>query len=453
MKKKQLANLMMVAVILVIVAAGVLGVGYIRGWFDTDDGENAVISQIRGVVNLEREGVSFPAQQGTVLRPGDQLQCNSGATVTVEIADGTLVLSNSAQIAIRDAGTDSFSAEISGGEVFVNTVSSVKLTFSENEIEFNNAVALLSVGSDAQSVSVFAGTVGDAQAGQMLNWLNGEMTVDKLLIQSLNDFAIAQLRNANKTSQMYFSDEELDKLEADRWAQKQEEMLGTQPTEPAATEPPPTEPKPTVPAPTEPAPTEPAPTEPKPTEPTPTEPQPMEPQPTEPAPTESAPTEPKPTEPAPTEPKPTEPAPTEPPAPQYDGYCTITIRCDTILDNWEELDPAKAEFVPANGVILPGVTVGFYEGETVFDVLNRVCQAYGIQIEYSWTPMYDSYYIEGINQLYEFDCGFESGWMYKVDGWFPNYGCSSYELRGDETIVWCYTCKGLGADVGTERME
>ena len=488
MKKKQLANLMMVIVILVIMAAGVLGVGYIRGWFDTDDGENAVISQIRGIVNLEREGVSFPAQQGTVLRPGDQLQCNSGATVTVEIADGSLVFGNSARFCVQNADANSFAAEITAGEVFVNTVSSVNFTFFENEIEFNNAVALLSVSSDAQSVSVFAGAVEDAQAGQMLNWLNGEMTVDKLLIQSLNDFAIAQLCKANKTSQMYFSDEELDKLEADRWAQKQEEMLGTQPTEPAATEPPPTEPKPTVPAPTEPAPTEPAPTEPKPTEPTPTEPQPMEPQPTEPAPTEpkptepaptepkltepaptepkptepapteSKPTEPKPTEPAPTEPKPTEPrptepAPTEPPAPQYDGYCTITIRCDTILDNWEELDPAKAEFVPYSGVILPEVTVGFYEGETVFEVLNRVCQAYGIQLEYSWTPMYDSYYIEGINQLYEFDCGYESGWMYKVNGWFPNYGCSSYDLQGDETIVWCYTCKGLGADVGAERME
>ena len=67
--------------------------------------------------------------------------------------------------------------------------------------------------------------------------------------------------------------------------------------------------------------------------------------------------------------------------------------------------------------------------------------------------MYDSYYIEGINNLYEFDCGFESGWMYKVNGWFPNYGCSSYNLTGGETIVWCYTCKGLGEDVGAERFE
>ena len=133
--------------------------------------------------------------------------------------------------------------------------------------------------------------------------------------------------------------------------------------------------------------------------------------------------------------------------------CTITIRCDTILDNTENLDPAKAPYVPDNGIILREVTVEFEEGETVFDVLNRVCKQYNIQIEYSWTPMYDSYYVEGINNLYEFDCGSESGWMYKVNGWFPNYGCSSYYLTGGENIVWCYTCNGLGEDVGAERWE
>ena len=128
--------------------------------------------------------------------------------------------------------------------------------------------------------------------------------------------------------------------------------------------------------------------------------------------------------------------------------CTITIRCDTILDNLENLTAGKEAYVPANGCILSTSTVEFEDGETVFDVLERVCSYAGIQLEYSWTPMYNSYYIEGINHLYEFDCGNESGWMYKVNGWFPNYGCSSYTLQGGDTIVWCYTCNGLGADVG-----
>ena len=133
--------------------------------------------------------------------------------------------------------------------------------------------------------------------------------------------------------------------------------------------------------------------------------------------------------------------------------CTITIRCDTIFDNADKLEEAKAPYVPEDGEILPVTTVSFTPGETVFEVLNRVCEAADLQLEYSWTPLYDSYYVEGINHLYEFDCGFESGWMYKVNGWFPNYGCSAYELQGGEEIVWCYTCTGLGTDVGAERED
>ena len=135
-----------------------------------------------------------------------------------------------------------------------------------------------------------------------------------------------------------------------------------------------------------------------------------------------------------------------------ENLCTITIRCDTIFDNVDSMEEAKLPYVPEDGVILPVITVEFTSGETVFDVLKRVCEAADLQIEYSWTPLYDSYYIEGINHLYEFDCGFESGWMYKVNGWFPNYGCSAYTLQGGEEIVWAYTCVGLGMDLGAERM-
>ena len=114
----------------------------------------------------------------------------------------------------------------------------------------------------------------------------------------------------------------------------------------------------------------------------------------------------------------------------------------------DNLTEGKDKYVPSNGVILSTSTVQFMEGETVFDILQRTCNYAGIQLEYSYTPMYESHYIEGINHLYEFDCGNESGWMYKVNGWFPNYGCSKYEIEDGDTIVWAYTCNGLGADVG-----
>lgn len=135
-----------------------------------------------------------------------------------------------------------------------------------------------------------------------------------------------------------------------------------------------------------------------------------------------------------------------------ENRCTITIVCDTVLDNLEDLEEGKLPYVPADGVILKKTTVSFTAGDTVFDVLQKVCTSADIPLEYSWTPLYDSYYIEGINHLYEFDCGFQSGWMYRVNNWFPNYGCSACELKDGDDIVWCYTCKGLGEDVGETWM-
>ena len=136
-----------------------------------------------------------------------------------------------------------------------------------------------------------------------------------------------------------------------------------------------------------------------------------------------------------------------------ENTCTITIRCDTVLDNQNLLEEAKVPYVPADGVILPEITVEFTPGESVFDVLQRVCEAADIPLEYSWTPLYDSYYLEGICHLYEFDCGAESGWMYQVNGSFPNYGCSSYEVKPGDKIEWLYSCIGLGADLGADVME
>lgn len=134
------------------------------------------------------------------------------------------------------------------------------------------------------------------------------------------------------------------------------------------------------------------------------------------------------------------------------GYVYLTIRCDTILDNMDILTPGKEEFVPADGIILPTVQVAIFEGDTVFDVLVRVCEKTGIQLEYKWT-MYETYYVEGINHLYEFDCGGQSGWMFKVNEWFPNYGISGYKVSNGDAIVFCYTCRGLGNDVGAPEWE
>lgn len=128
--------------------------------------------------------------------------------------------------------------------------------------------------------------------------------------------------------------------------------------------------------------------------------------------------------------------------------CTISITCKTILDNMDKVKESKKGIVPSDGIILDTTTVTFSEGESVFDVLQRTCRERGIHMESSWTPIYNSAYVEGIANLYEFDVGSQSGWMYKVNGWFPNYGCSRYALQQGDEICWMYTCVGLGEDIG-----
>ena len=143
------------------------------------------------------------------------------------------------------------------------------------------------------------------------------------------------------------------------------------------------------------------------------------------------------------------PQPVEPQDQETGGSITVTISisCATILDNMDLCDEEKKELVPEDGWILKPLSVEAQEGESAFSLLQRVCKDQKIHMEFSMTPIYNSAYIEGIGNLYEFDVGRESGWMFRVNDWFPNYGCSRYVLKDGDTVEWVYTCD-LGKDVG-----
>ena len=123
-----------------------------------------------------------------------------------------------------------------------------------------------------------------------------------------------------------------------------------------------------------------------------------------------------------------------------DLTCTLLVKCDTILNNIECLSEEKRELVPSDGIIFPETEVVFFEGENVFNILLREMKKNKIHLEFVNVPLYQSTYIEGIGNLYEFDSGELSGWMYKVNGWYPNYGCSSYTVKDGDAFVWAYTC-------------
>ena len=199
MKKKQIANLIMVAVILLIVAGGVLGGGYIRGWFDTASETIACLTQIQGTVNLERSGVIYPVAEDTVLHGGDKITTNPGATAIICRGEDTVVLGGNMELTVTDPGTKQFTLKVTKGEVFVSSQQSVLLSFALGEATVENATAALSVRDGAQTVSVFRGEVGEAKAGQATEYVGESVSTRNMKLEGMNDFLLAQIRKANNT--------------------------------------------------------------------------------------------------------------------------------------------------------------------------------------------------------------------------------------------------------------
>lgn len=90
--------------------------------------------------------------------------------------------------------------------------------------------------------------------------------------------------------------------------------------------------------------------------------------------------------------------------------------------------------------ILPPTAVNFIEGISVFDVLLEVTKANKIQMEFSGTK--STAYIKGIDNLYEFDKGELSGWIYSVNGKTSSKSCGAYKLKKGDVIEWKYTKEG-----------
>ena len=149
---------------------------------------------------------------------------------------------------------------------------------------------------------------------------------------------------------------------------------------------------------------------------------------------------------------------TEPETAESAPVCFVTIDCKNIKNNLSSLKKGKKAFVPQNGYILKDARVPFEEGESAFDALKRACKENvctdnceyckkgGIQLEFSFTPAYKSYYVEGIHQLYEKDCGSFSGWMFSVNGEFSDVSSSEYLLKAGDKITFSYTVS-MGDDL------
>lgn len=101
--------------------------------------------------------------------------------------------------------------------------------------------------------------------------------------------------------------------------------------------------------------------------------------------------------------------------------------------------------VALNETIFDTTLIELQDNQTAFDILSKVTKENKIHMDYSGRG--GTVYIRGINNIYEHDMGAESGWMYRVNGEFPNTSSGSYVLQPGDVIEWLYTLN-LGKDMG-----
>lgn len=391
--KKKLYNAAMVIVIAAIAFCGIMAVGHIKGWLGGESGEaNGVFasaSDVTGVANVERKGVSYKLESGTELKEKDVLDTASGAEIDFKAGENNFTVAEAGNAALAGIDENKLTIDLGEGEIFATLDKGSqfdKVTLGKWQMKSDNAVFSADKRTGSASVNVFDGTVTvtnddnslTAKAGEAINITREDASVAELQAESLSEFDILQATAAMKSRDICFTADELSSIIKEREAlakEAEKTAANTISTDGGASSGNSTSSDASV------------------------------------------------------------------------SKCTISIKCTSILDNLDALSAGKESYVPKNGIILSTSTVEFNEGATAYDILKRVCSAAGIQIEAAYTPAYGSYYVEGINHLYEFDCGDQSGWIYKVNGWSPNYGASQYKVKNGDSIVWGYTCKGMGSDV------
>ena len=459
--KRKTYNLLMALAIVIILVSGLMAVGHLKGWFGgqpaAGGGNEASLlcSSTTGVVQVERSGVGYTLKSDTVMQSGDTAETKNGSEAVFawqgsgSKESNTIALNEKSELVIDACSEEELALTLNEGELFAavpDAPAALSISYGGSRAEITGTVFSISKKGNAGTLCVYEGTVDVlTEKGESLSVSTGEQllvttnkkgeletAVSEMTADMLSPYMIEKLLGCG-SSGLCFSEKELNKVTA---AREQEKLDADKALEEASIKIAENEKNNAA---------------------------------------ENGQT-----------------ASQTQDGTQADGStgssgdngsgsagnssqpadtssgsgggnnngsggsgssggsdsasdiktCTITIECSSILDNMENLKEGKDRYVPANGVILATSAVEFRDGETAYDVTKRACEALGIQIEASYVPLYESYYVEGINHLYEFDCGGMSGWLYRVNGWTPNYGCSEYTLQDGDSIVWEYTCTG-----------
>ena len=132
-----------------------------------------------------------------------------------------------------------------------------------------------------------------------------------------------------------------------------------------------------------------------------------------------------------------------------DGLTVPAVATIVVKDPQAAQDEVSMRVADPNGkTYLPRTSYDFVSGETVYSLLTKS----GLRYEAKYYGMYGGYYVQKIEGLGEFDKGAKSGWMYRVNGVYPEVSCSEYKLRAGDDVEWLYTTD-LGKDIGASSEQ
>ncbi|MGN1339328.1 MAG: DUF4430 domain-containing protein [Oscillospiraceae bacterium] len=125
----------------------------------------------------------------------------------------------------------------------------------------------------------------------------------------------------------------------------------------------------------------------------------------------------------------------------------VSADCSGVLGKIDSIDPAvnPPELIPQDGAVIPQCEVMLPDGASAFDALVAAARERRIRVDYTGSGF--GTYVKGIGGIYELGFGSLSGWMYRVNGEFPEMSASDYVLQEGDVVEFLYTTD-LGRDVG-----
>lgn len=131
---------------------------------------------------------------------------------------------------------------------------------------------------------------------------------------------------------------------------------------------------------------------------------------------------------------------------------SVCADCSAALAEMDSIDPSvnPAEIIPEDGEVIQGCEVMLPPGASAFDALIAAAREQRVRVDYSgglWGA-----YIRGIGEIYEFGFGELSGWMYRVNGEYPEVSASDYILEEGDSVEFVFTLN-LGGDIGNSYTE